>query len=255
MKIIACAIAKGGTGKTSLSVHLAHYLDSQGHKVLMVDCDTQGNATQVFMDDEPGSKGVSHLFKKNGRSPDIFESDGSGVLVLPADEGLAEIDGYKHGEENNFRKNLRGVAKDLGVDYVVIDSPPSQNMGMLAPLVACDFAFSPFLPDRFCYAGIKSLIERIEQIRVDHNPDLHYLGLLINLYNPRNRDQTEIVETLEADLGKYLIPHRIGDRSAVARVAFTRLPVWAHKTGAAGVAAREMRGAMRWITEKMESQS
>ncbi len=255
VRVISSAIHKGGTGKTTISVHLAHYIAAEGHRVLMVDCDTQGNSTQVFLDDDYHGPGVSGLFTKKGRTIVPVETNTTNVLLIPADDGMVDIDGLNHGEEYLFRDNLRAVAAAAGCRYVVIDTPPTLTMGMLAPLVASNFAFSPFKPDSFGVKGIVSLHRRIEQIRVNHNPSLRYLGLLINLWNRRNADQNNVVAYLEQDLGEHLIEHKIGDRAAIARVAFSRIPVWAHNTGAARVASKEMRAAMGWIFTQMEHQS
>lgn len=252
-KIIASTIHKGGTGKTTIAVHLAHHLGGLGKKVLMVDCDTQANASHVFSAEPLDAGGASQLFVKGG-TPEIIETFADNVMLLPADPNLTEIDSLNKGAEKHFRKNLRMIVEDGGYDYAVIDTPPTLLMGMLAPLCVADFAFSPFKPDPFGFTGVKSLLKRIGQIREVYNPDLAYLGLLINLWNRRNRDQLGIIDALRGDptTAKYVIPQAIGDRAAIARVAYERLPVWAHRSGSAGVAAREMRAAMRWITTQME---
>lgn len=255
VKVIASCIHKGGTGKTTLAVHLAHYFADQGKKTLMVDCDTQGNSSQVFLDDDHDGPGVSVLFSKTGHRLQPLATNTENVLLLPADAGMVSIDALQGGEEYRFRDNLRAVAAAAGCTHVVIDTPPTLTMGMLAPLVAADFAFSPFKPDSFGVRGIKSLLTRIEQIRVNHNESLVYFGLLINLWNRRNADQNAVVEQLKEQLDGSLIPHEIGDRAAIARVAFSRVPVWAHNTGAARVAAKEMRAAMGWIFNQMEKRA
>ena len=256
VKIVASCIAKGGSGKTTISVHLAHYLAMRGEKVLMVDCDPQANSTQVFIDDDFDGAGVSSLFHKKGGSLLPVESNTKNVLILPADSGLSHIDGLKHGEEYLFRENLREVAAKAGCRYVVIDTPPTLTMGLaLAPLTAANFVLSPLKPDAYGLRGVGALLDRIEQIRVDHNPDLQYLGLLINLWNRRNSDLNDGVKTLEEQMGDFLIPHKIGDSSAIARVAHLRIPVWAHSTGAARAASKEMKAAMGWIYDRMESQA
>lgn len=255
VRVIASCIHKGGTGKTTLAVHLAHYIAAQGEMVLMVDCDTQGNTTQVFLDENPTGPGVSALFTKAGKKLQPIPSNTDNVLILPADDGLVNIDRFIKGEEYLFRDNLRTVAAGAGARYVVIDTPPTLTMGMLAPLVAADFAFSPFKPDAFGIRGVESLLRRIEQIRVNHNEGLAYFGLLINLWNRRNSDMNSIVDQLKSDLDGFLVPHEIGDRAAIARVAFSRTPVWSHNTGAARVASREMKAAMGWIYKQMESKS
>lgn len=253
VRVIASCIHKGGTGKTTLAVHLAHYIAAQGHRTLMVDCDTQGNSSQVFLDDEHEGPGVSRLFTKTGGRLQPIETNTENVLLLPADVDMVNIDSLQNGEEYLFRDNLRAVAAKAGCTHVVIDTPPTLTMGMLAPLVAADFAFSPFKPDSFGVRGIKSLLARIEQIRVGHNPGLDYMGLLINLWNRRNSDQNAIVDQLKEQLDGFLIPYEIGDRAAIARVAFSRTPVWSHNSGAARVASKEMRNAMGWIFNRMET--
>ncbi len=254
VRIVASAIAKGGSGKTTVSVHLAHFLASKGEKVLMVDCDPQGNSSQVFLDDDHDGPGVSALFTKKGDRLQPVQSNTAGVLMIPADVGLASIDGLKHGEEYLFRDNLRAVAVAHGCRYVVIDTPPTLTMGLaLAPLAAANFVLSPLKPDAYGLRGVGSLLDRIEQIRVDHNPGLVYLGLLINLWNRRNSDLNDGVAQLETHMADYLIPHKIGDSAAIARVAHLRIPVWRHNTGAARAASKDMKAAMGWIYERMET--
>ena len=257
MRVITSCIHKGGTGKTTCAVHLVHHLAHSGKRVLLVDCDTQGNATQAFMDERLDEGGVSALFGNSSKSKRYANSvklhdAGGGVHVMPADHALIDIERMPVGAEKKFRTNLRAIAEANGFDYVVIDTPPTMGFAMLAPLVASDFAFSPIVPDPYGITGVKSLLKRVDQVRDQYNKNLRYLGLLINRYNRRSAEQTQVVEAMEQDLADNIIPHRIGERVAIARVAFSRAPVWSVRSGAGGVAAREMRGALNWIVNNME---
>lgn len=253
VRIVASCIAKGGSGKTTISVHLAHYLAKLGEKVLMVDCDPQGNASQVFLDDGYEGAGVSGLFSAKGKTLEPIESNTANVWLLPADRALEQLDGLRKKEEFLFRDNLRAIASRIGARYVVIDTPPTLISPLaLAPLVAANFVFSPIKPDAYGLRGVANLLDRIEQVRAGHNPDLLYLGLLVNLWNRRNRELTEGVATLESQLSDFLVPFKIGESAAIARVANLRLPVWSHNTGAARAASKEMIAALAWIVSKME---
>ncbi len=254
-KIIASTVNKGGTGKTTISVHLAHYLAGIKHKrVLFVDSDIQGTATQVFIDSDPEAVlGVSSLFNPKGYKGEVYEAETEGILVLPADDGLADLGDLSKGEEAVFRNNIRKVAAKYGADYVVIDTPPTVHGSMLAPLIAADFAFSPMTVDPAAFRGVKQIQTWIERVKVKHNPGLQYLGVLVNRFNKRNADDVNLLNVMQESFPETFIPQIIGQRSAIARIAYSRMPVWAHNTGAAALGAKEMKAALRWITEQMET--
>lgn len=253
-QIISSVVHKGGTGKTTMAVHLAFHLSGIGSRVMVIDCDTQGNATQTWGDARDDDKGTSQLFTKRPRRDLTFVDPDRGILVVPADAGLVDVERLPVGAESRFRDNVRALAERENVDYVVIDTPPTLGFGMLAPLIASDSAFSPLAPDPYGIKGVASLVGRVEQIRSQYNRDLHYLGILINRFQRRNRDHCAVVQAMNDDLSDYLIPHMIGERAAIARVAFTSQPVWREHSGAAALAGKEVRAAMRYITSKMETQ-
>lgn len=250
MRVITSCIHKGGTGKTTCAVHLVHRLRKRGRRVLLIDCDTQGNATSAFLDDRAHAGGASRLFEKGGADVDVYEG-AADVLVIPADDELIDIEKAPVGAETLFRGNLRAAARDAGVDDVVIDTPPTIGFGMLAPLVAADFAFSPIVADPYSLDGVDSLLRRIQQVQNSLNPTLRHLGLLVNRLNRNSSDQREALALIERNFKRHVIPHVIGERASIARVAFTGEPVWAGKGGAAGQGAREMRNALDWIINEM----
>jgi len=255
-RIITCAIHKGGSGKTTAAYHLARRSTERRWRTLLVDLDGQGNASAVAAGVGPGS-GVdagqnlraADLFDvEEGRGKPILNSDAPGLFVLPADLRLLEVERLPFEAMGTFRERLQEIAKDF--DATVIDTPPTMGMAMLAPMLASDCAFAPVVPDGFGFAGAMSIVERVSDIRSSHNPELQFLGLLVNRWSKRDRDQNKVVASFEAELGSFLIPHKIPHSSAISALSHTRQPVWHRaKSGSAREVGKVVRAAMDWLLD------
>jgi len=250
-RVVTSCAHKGGTGKTTCAVHLAHRMASRGARVMLVDCDTQGNASQCFIDERWADGAASVLFYEDGGDAAVFATDDERIVVVPADDALSDVEQMPVGAEANFRHNLHAIASDYGCDFVVIDTPPILGFGTVTALIASDYAFSPCVGDPYAIAGVQSVLNVVNQVQDQRNESLRFLGLLINRVNNRSADQREAISAMRDALGDYVIPHEIGERAAIARVAFTRAPVWRVHTGAAGIGAREMRHAMDYLIDQM----
>lgn len=249
MKVITCAIHKGGVGKTTTCVHLVHYLARIKYRVLAVDCDAQGNFSMAFSDTHSEDAGASRLYHKPMDAPDI-ETFNENISVIPADQALDDVGRLDEDAELHFRENLKSLAAEF--DYVVIDTPPSLGPQTLVPLVASDYVFSPLAPEIYGVTGVSKLYDRVVAIRDNYNESMQYLGLVINRWNRKNHRHNEAVEAIQENMPELVMPHAIGERSAIANVAYTRSPVWEVNTGAARLAAEEMLAAMDWIVQKTE---
>jgi len=247
-KIITVAIHKGGTGKTTIVSHLALHACKNNLSVLIVDMDAQGNISAFFNVDS-ASKGTSDLFLKD-KEPKIQHVKKSNIDLLPADEGLFGIERIPFSETQTYRKNLRKIAE--GYDLVVVDTPPTMGFAMLAPLIASDFVISPVIPDAYSIRGIRSLFSKIKAVKSKQNPSLDFLGLIINRWNSRNKQQCEMVKKYQNSLKGKIIAQPLGDRSAIANAAYESKAVWDKaRNGAARIAAKEMQSVMQEIMAKM----
>lgn len=236
--IVTVAVHKGGTGKTTLAIHLGLRAEQHGFSVLIVDMDSQAN-TSHFFDASIEKQGSSSLFSKDNIKCG-YHLISEKVSLLVADQGLYEIDRLKVDTALYYRKNLQYLAKDF--DLVVIDTPPTMGFGMLAPLIASDFVISPIVPDAYSVAGVKGLFDRIKMVRAKYNPRLKFLGLVINRWNSRNKEQTKTVATLISKLKGHIIKQSLGDRTAIANAAYRKKAVFDKPSGgAAHTAAKEMR--------------
>lgn len=184
-KIIAVANQKGGVGKTTTCVNLAAALTLLGKKVLVFDCDPQGNATSgmgVNKNTVPGAYELlisgENVFSciRHTNYGDIIPS---GRNLAAASIELGEIDT----RENTLRNVLRKLYSDY--DYVLIDCPPSLELLTVNALVAADSVLVPMQCEYYALEGIADLMTSIKLCKKRLNPKLEIEGILLTMYDSR----------------------------------------------------------------------
>jgi chromosome partitioning protein len=251
-KIVTIAIHKGGTGKTTVATHLAFLAAERGARTLLVDIDAQRNATSTVVSAEEvdfsSVLAAADLFEEFETTKPVYQA-GLRLDVLPADDRLLAVERLPDDAADLFRRRLAELAK--GYDLVVIDTPPTMGFAMLAPLVASDFAFAPIVPARYAVDGIESLILRIQQIQTSLNPDLTFLGLVVNRWRRTSPPQNRIVEDLRSGIGQYLFPQTLPESAAIENAANEKRPVWKDaKSGGQRRAAKAVREVMSYVLER-----
>lgn len=255
MNIVSSCMYKGGTGKSTFAIHLTHYLGELGKRTLLVDVDRQGNASKAFLDDL-SPRGASCLYVKGGnRKVEVCRASDN-IFVINADPGLRAV---KPEQVPIFADNLRAVAQREGFDYVVMDTPPTPHDDMAAPLDVSDFVFVPIVPDRYGLDNAHDLNKVIQDARLQRDGALTFLGFVATRFNPRIKGHCAVLEAMQTAFSDELSPFVVNERAAFVNASFEGKPVWAVPDdmkslgGAARVAAKEMRGALNWLYEKMES--
>lgn len=178
--IIAIANQKGGEGKTTTSINLAHGLTLHGKKTLLIDIDPQGNSSGIFVDIDGLDKTVAELFtKKNSVKEIIQHTRYKNLDILPAKISLAEVELSTLNVDAPYvmRDALESVKNDY--DAMVIDCPPSLSIFTINALGAANFVIIPLQAEKFSIDGIKGLQGTIEGIKRRINPTLKILGALI----------------------------------------------------------------------------
>ena len=200
MQIISVINQKGGVGKTTTVINLASALSQQGKKILVIDLDPQGNATtglglsnidqtsnsiyQVLI----GTKKIDEAISKtNFSNLDIITSnvDLSGLEVETADDGRRAY---------ILKEKLTAYLNDsrASYDYVLIDCPPSLSLLTVMALVASHSLLVPLQTEFFALEGITQLIKTIDRIKVGLNPELTIRGILLTMYDKRNKLSSQV---------------------------------------------------------------
>jgi len=200
MQIISVINQKGGVGKTTTVINLAAGLSQINKKILVIDLDPQGNATTGLglsnMDNSSdtiygvlnGTREISDVVKKTQfENLDIITSnvDLSGLEVETADDSNRAF--ILKTKLASYLNNSRGI-----YDYILIDCPPSLSLLTVMALVSSDSLLVPLQTEFFALEGLTQLMKTIERIKVNLNPDLKIRGILLTMYDKRNKLSSQV---------------------------------------------------------------
>lgn len=210
--IISVLTNKGGTGKTTTSVNLGQGLAREGKKVLVVDNDSQCNATTILLNSEPD---FSLYDIYSGNNTDIkdcisYVEFQPNLFCLPnqpdtasAEPGLI-LKGLDGGAFITLRQALRDYARD-NFDFTLIDNPPNHGIFAINSLYTSDFAIVPTeAGSKASVIGLLKAVQFIDDIRSDEsgNPDLKFLRLLITKVDRRTSICKVITSQLKENFGQ-----------------------------------------------------
>jgi chromosome partitioning protein len=199
-KIISLVNQKGGVGKTTSAINLATYLAAAGKFVLLVDLDPQGNASSgLGVDHKSLPKNLYHsMIIGEHPSNVILKTQTFGHDLLPASQDLAGA-GIElvHMENREFR--LYNVLREIrtSYDYIIIDSPPSLGLLTINGLVASDEVIIPVQTEYFALEGLSQLLNTINLVRENLQPELRVMGALLTMYDKRNRLARQVVKEVQ----------------------------------------------------------
>ncbi len=195
-RVIAVCNQKGGVGKTTTSVNLGAYLASQGKYVLLVDLDSQANATMgLGVELHPTAQNVYHsLVSDMNPESMIIKTPMFGYDILPAAQSLAgatvELVGMQE-REFRLRRVLNHVRNNY--DYVLIDCPPSLGLLTINALAAADRVLIPVQCEYYALEGLGQLMRTIELVRGTINQDLGVLGVVLTMHDKRNQLSRQVM--------------------------------------------------------------
>ena len=206
---------KGGTGKTTAVRTLTDVFRRVGLRVLAIDLDPQGNLSDYLDVDPEASPTVGDVLSGRAKARNAIH-DG----IIPANLGLAEAElalGGKMGRELALKKALREVRNDY--DLILIDCPPALGLLTVNALVASDHALISAEAQYFSLQGVEQALEVIELARENLNPDLEWLGVVLNIADMRTRHSREAFDSLRQHYGAKLLETTIRQSIAYAESA------------------------------------
>ena len=203
-KIFCIANQKGGVGKTTTTTNLAAGLAKIGQRVLVIDLDPQGNATMGSgVDKRQLELTVYDVLLEAASIEEARQvAESAGYHVLGANRELAGAEVELVGLERRERRLREALAKvDDQYDFVLIDCPPSLSMLTLNGLCCAHGVVVPMQCEYFALEGLTDLVNTIKQVHANLNPQLHIIGLLRVMFDPRITLQSQVSEQLKTHFG------------------------------------------------------
>ncbi|MDH4318812.1 MAG: AAA family ATPase [Desulfobulbaceae bacterium] len=215
-KIVVFANQKGGVGKTTTALNLSASLAEKGKKVLLVDSDPQGNASSgVGLFQRNGHAHLYSCYMDSGNAEDCIHSTKlDNLSIIPSSIDLVGVE-VEFITREDREKKLRNILRPLRdkFDYIFIDCPPSLGLLTINGLTAADSVLIPIQCEYFALEGLAQLIETIRKVKKGLNQALYIEGLLLTMYDKRNRlthhIASEITKHFETKVYKTVIPRNV----------------------------------------------
>lgn len=205
--IISVVNQKGGVGKTTTTVNVATYFAMEGKRVLLIDLDSQGNATSgMGIDPSAVEKSIYHVLVGDAAFSDIvIPTPVERLFIAPANVDLAgaavelvSVDG----REFRLQQALQSI--DSSYDIIIMDCPPSLGLLTINGLVASQYVLIPVQAEYYALEGLGQLLRTIELVKEHLQPNIEVLGAVLTMFDRRNR----LAEGVFTDMYQHF-PHKV----------------------------------------------
>ena len=194
-KIISVINQKGGVGKTTTVINLAAGLSMKGKKVLVIDLDPQGNATTGLglSNNISSDRTIYNVLNGNKKISEVIkQTNFENLNIISSNVDLSGLEVETAGDSRRafkLKDELALILNDsrASYDYIIIDCPPSLSLLTIMALVASQALVVPLQTEFFALEGLTQLMKTIERIKSNLNPSLEIRGILLTMYDKRNK--------------------------------------------------------------------
>lgn len=200
---------KGGVGKSSIAVNLAAISAARGKRTLVIDLDPQCNSTHYLLGDGANSPETdirdffeqTLTFQLKPADPSVYvhPTPFDNLSIIPSHPDLGDLQSKLESKHKIYK--LKEAVEVLleEFDAVYIDTPPAFNFFTLSALCAAEKCLIPFDCDDFARQALYSLMNNVQETRMDHNSALEVEGIVVNQYQPRASLPQKMVAELLAE--------------------------------------------------------
>jgi chromosome partitioning protein len=203
MITIAIANQKGGVGKTTTAINIATAMAATGWKTLLVDLDPQGNASTGLGIASNAREFSSYdlLLQEATLAQAAQGTDVPGLDIVPATQDLSGAEVELVGMDDRTARLGQALSERSGYDICFIDCPPSLGLLTLNALGAADTLLVPLQCEFFALEGLSQLLQTVERVQERFNPDLGIIGVVLTMFDRRNRLTDQVADDVRDCLG------------------------------------------------------
>ncbi len=239
-RILAIANQKGGVGKTTTAINLAASLAVAEQNVLVVDCDPQGNSSSgLNSKPELDGAGLYELLLGEQNIKEVIRrTETPGVEIIPATSSLvgAEIELISQpGRESILKEVLKPVITQY--HYILADCPPSLGLLTLNALTAAEGVLIPVQCEYYAMEGLGQLLKTVDLVREMYNPHLRIEGILLTLFDGRNRLAHQVAQEIRKHFPKQVFQSVIPRNVTLAEAPSYGKPALLYNIGSPGAQA------------------
>lgn len=238
MSTIAIANQKGGVGKTTTAINFGAGLGALERRVLLVDCDPQGNATRGL----GATANVPHLYQAlSGEIPlseTILASGFPNLDLVPTQRDLVGVEVEFVGEEGWEQRMKAMIAEVAGrYDTILLDCPPSLGHLTVSALTAADSLLVPLQCEYFALEGISELMSTVKRVQGGLNPRLTIAGILLTMYDERTNLCKDVADEIRRHFGGKVFDTVVPRNIRLAEAPSHGLPIFQYDIKSRGAEA------------------